>query len=208
MASRWSVPRQRCKQGGRVLPASGTLHQQDKAQGCAEAHLSWGGLALAFASTLLEGRARDTADDGMHAMGAGTLAGRWGCHLRGAVGQVGLCSLASHSVDPEAVFLAEGLEAARGEEQGPASAQVSETLPPNTHAGCSPMVPLTVLPRAEPYLELGSFSFMFQSFLGVQRAGRSWKAVLTLQGSGLPPHHPCPPQHPMAEVGATESSQA
>lgn len=73
------------------------------------------------ALALLEGRAGEAADDGMHAVGAGVLARGWWGNLHGAVGQVGLCSLAPHSVDPETVLLGEGLQAAEGEKQGPGS---------------------------------------------------------------------------------------
>lgn len=44
---------------------------------------------------------------------------------------------------------------------------------PKAHGGSPPRVSLPALPRAEPYLELGSFSFMFQSFLWMHKAKRS-----------------------------------
>lgn len=65
----------------------------------------------------------------MHAAGTGMLAGGWWGHLRGAVRQVGLCAPASHPVDPEAVLLAEGLQAAKDEEQGLLSAWVPQAAP-------------------------------------------------------------------------------
>lgn len=120
---------------------SRTLHQQDGAWGHAGTHLSWGGLAPALAGALLEGRAGEAADNGVHATGAGILAGGWWGHLCGAAGQVGLCAPALHPVDPEAVLLAEGLQTAKVEEQEQASARVLETVPHPTpalgvHTGC------------------------------------------------------------------------
>lgn len=58
-----------------MLLSSGTLCQWEREWNSAKAHLSWGGLVLALACALLEGRARETADNGVHALGAGVLLG-------------------------------------------------------------------------------------------------------------------------------------
>lgn len=122
------------------------------------------------------------------------LLGCWRCHLHGAAGQVWLCAPAPHPVDPEAVLLTKGLQAAKGEEQWPASAQAPETLPyPTPMLGPPTRVSLPALHRAEPYLELGSFSFMFQSFLWMHRVRRLGGACQT---AGLWTPHPIIPALP------------
>ena len=161
-----------CKRGGQVLPGSGTLRRQDGARGHARAYLSQGGLAPALARAFLEGRAREAADDGVHAMRAGVLTGGWWGHLCGAVGQVGLRALAPHPVDPEAVLLAEGLQAAKGEEEGPASARAPETLPHPTPAlGAHPGCPCPPYPGLSPTWSWGPSASCSRASCGCTEPG-------------------------------------
>lgn len=58
----------------------------------------------------------------------------------------------------------------------------------------------------QAYLELGSFIFMFQSFLQVHRAGKSVGGISTLQGFKSPSSSSLPSPAPCARAGVMESS--
>lgn len=73
---------------------------------------------------------------------------------------------------PEVVLLAEGLQAAEGEEQGQGQLRCQRLSPTQRSCWVPTQGALPTMPGAESYLELGSFSFLFQSLLWVYRARR------------------------------------
>lgn len=173
-----------CRGGVWVLPGPRSLPQG--VRGRAGAHLSLGGFAgrfLAPALALLEGRAGDAADDGVHAAGTGVLAGGRGGQLRGAAGQVGLRALALHLVHPETALLAQVLQAAEGEEREQRYFGGREAPLQVSPAQSRALPGAGVLQLHVPQLPARSMD-----------AGQG--------GLSTPTPCPSPPQHPTAAAGA------